>query len=203
MAGTTSYYGWPYPTSTDYVKDGATNIQNLATNIDSDLGFAKIATVSLSAVTNNISNVFSSKFDSYRVVISGLQNATTTVRTVVLRFRTTSDDTSANYIWSERYIYPTNNGGDSAASSQTSAKLCVLSNWSNGGAGISLDIYNPNKATGTGYVGQGFTYQSDVGNWVGRHLAGGINVSTQFTGFSIIGATDNLTGTVRVYGYRD
>lgn len=34
MAGTTTNFAFPYPTSTDYVKDGATAIQNLATSID-------------------------------------------------------------------------------------------------------------------------------------------------------------------------
>ena len=37
MAGTTSAFGWDYPTSTDYVKDGATAIQTLADDIDASL----------------------------------------------------------------------------------------------------------------------------------------------------------------------
>ena len=35
MAGTTTYLGITYPTSTDYVKDGATAIQTVATGFDS------------------------------------------------------------------------------------------------------------------------------------------------------------------------
>jgi hypothetical protein len=35
MAGTTNFYGISYPTSTDYVKDGATAIQTVATGFDS------------------------------------------------------------------------------------------------------------------------------------------------------------------------
>jgi hypothetical protein len=35
MAGTTTYYGISYPTSTDYVKDGASAIQTVATGFDS------------------------------------------------------------------------------------------------------------------------------------------------------------------------
>lgn len=35
MAGTTTYYGISYPTSTDYVKDGATAMQTIATGFDS------------------------------------------------------------------------------------------------------------------------------------------------------------------------
>lgn len=38
MAGTTTNNGWTYPTSTDYVKDGATAIQTLATGIDTSTG---------------------------------------------------------------------------------------------------------------------------------------------------------------------
>lgn len=37
MAGTTSAFGWTYPTGTDYVKDGASAIQTLATGIDTSM----------------------------------------------------------------------------------------------------------------------------------------------------------------------
>lgn len=43
MAGTTTNNGWDYPTSTDYVKDGATAIQTLATDIDTSTGKGLIA----------------------------------------------------------------------------------------------------------------------------------------------------------------
>jgi len=35
MAGTTTYFGISYPTSTDLVKDGAANMQTIATGFDS------------------------------------------------------------------------------------------------------------------------------------------------------------------------
>ena len=37
MSGTTTAFGWVYPTSTDLVKDGATAIQTLADDIDDSL----------------------------------------------------------------------------------------------------------------------------------------------------------------------
>lgn len=55
MAGTTTNNGWTYPTSTDYVKDGATAIQTLATGIDTSTGKGLIAwqayTPTISGVT--------------------------------------------------------------------------------------------------------------------------------------------------------
>ena len=38
MAGTTTNFGFDYPTSTDYVKDGATAIQGLANDVDARFG---------------------------------------------------------------------------------------------------------------------------------------------------------------------
>ncbi len=38
MAGTTTNFGFDYPTSTDYVKDGATAIQTLADDVDARFG---------------------------------------------------------------------------------------------------------------------------------------------------------------------
>lgn len=43
MAGVTTNNGWDYPTSTDYVKDGATAIQTLATDIDTSVGTGLLA----------------------------------------------------------------------------------------------------------------------------------------------------------------
>jgi hypothetical protein len=43
MAGTTTNNAWAYPTSTDYVKDGATAIQTLASAIDTSVGTGLLA----------------------------------------------------------------------------------------------------------------------------------------------------------------
>jgi hypothetical protein len=48
MAGTTTNNGWDYPTSTDYVKDGATAIETLATDIDTSVGTGLLAWTSWS-----------------------------------------------------------------------------------------------------------------------------------------------------------
>lgn len=50
MAGVTTNNGWDYPTSTDYVRDGATAIQTLASDIDTSTGKGLIAWQSYSPV---------------------------------------------------------------------------------------------------------------------------------------------------------
>ena len=48
MAGTTTNNGWDYPTSTDYVYQGALAIQTLATDIDTSVGTGLLAWTSWS-----------------------------------------------------------------------------------------------------------------------------------------------------------
>ena len=66
MATTTPTFGWSVPTSTDYVKDGATAIETLGDSIDSSL-----AKAALQVVTANKTTAFSTTSTSY-VDVTGL-----------------------------------------------------------------------------------------------------------------------------------
>ena len=160
-------------------------------------GLVTIASATLSGVTNTISNVFNSTFKSYRIVVTGLNNATTTTRTLNMRIGT---DTTANYNWGHGFIYGAGSNGITGATGATASTLGNLSQFD--GQSFVLDIHNPNVATPTAWTFQMNTYQSDVAAVVYRHGYGFHNVSTAFTGFQLIGGTDNLSGTVTVHGYR-
>jgi hypothetical protein len=51
MATTTPTFGWSVPTSTDYVKDGATAIETLGDSIDATMAKAALQTVSTTKTT--------------------------------------------------------------------------------------------------------------------------------------------------------
>jgi hypothetical protein len=53
MATTTPLNGWPVPTSTDYVKDGATAIEALGDAIDTSVGSGLLAWTSYTPTFNN------------------------------------------------------------------------------------------------------------------------------------------------------
>lgn len=167
-------------------------------------GLVYVGAATLNAVTNNISNVFSSEYDAYRIVINDLNNATATTRVVSLRFRTTTDDTTATYFSHIWFVYGAGISGATSTNSGTSANIGAIGGTTATGAGASwaFDIINPNKATWTSFHGTRMSYQSDVATFVFTTFGGAMNTSTQYTGFSIIGATDALSGIVRVYGYR-
>lgn len=166
------------------------------------VGLWEISTNTLNAVTNNISNVFSSDYDAYKVVISDLSNATTTTREVNLRFRSSSgDDSTSNYFVGTILQYGGSAFNDASSGNNRFTLAFIGSGANNGGSG-TFDIINPNLAKATTIYGNLTAYQPNVAAYVMRTHAGGINTNTVYTGFSIIGTTDNLSGTVRVYGYR-
>jgi hypothetical protein len=164
-------------------------------------GLVYITSAALTGPTNSFSNVFSSTYDAYRVVITNLNNSTGTTRVMGLRFRTTSDDSSANYFYGLYGFYaatPFNTG----SSGSVSADIGSLSSGGNNGGSITLDICNPNLAFTTTYSGFQSAYQSNILAIAMRSLFGGMNTTTQYTGFTVFVSTDNLSGNVTVYGYR-
>jgi len=165
------------------------------------VGLKFISSTSLSGVTTNISNVFSSTYDSYRVVISGLSSGSSTTRTISIRLRTSSDDTTAQYNSFQTFVYSV---GSTGAQGQVGATSWNVGAASNGGAGSTVfDIVNPNIAGLTNYTGNATSYQTDVSSFVFRTIGGVMNTATQYTGFSVIGSVDSLSGTVKVFGYRN
>lgn len=166
------------------------------------VGLWLIKTQSLTTVSNAITSVFSSTYDAYRVVVSDMNNATATNRQVTLRFRTTSDDTGANYFWGQYGFYSATPFSSGAAGA-TYGDIMAIADTTNDGGSLILDIVNPNLAKATTYSGSAVAYQSNVTAYTMRFVFGGVNTNTQYTGFSINGTTDNLSGTVRVYGYRN
>ena len=160
-------------------------------------GLVYVAKATLSGVTNSISNVFSSTFDSYRIVLNNMSNSSTTTREFSLRMGT---DAGAYYGRGEQYIFGAGSNAVNGTTGQTSAKLGSLSQLAS--SGFVLDMHAPNKAAATVWTYQMMTYQSDVSAYVYRTGYGFMDTLTQYTGFQIIGTTDNLSGDVTVYGYR-
>ena len=82
MATTTPNYGWDVPTSTDYVKDGATAIETLGDDIDATLWTAlggaypglrlvKKQTIGSAVSSVTVTSAFSAAYDNYRIVVTG------------------------------------------------------------------------------------------------------------------------------------
>ena len=167
------------------------------------IGLWKISTTVMSGVSTSVSGCFSSDYANYRVVCQNLTGAAAATRLLSLRFRTTSDDTTASYNFG---TFGTTSPGTTtqlATNGATSATLAALGAQPSGSAagGFVLDIMSPNVASGTTYTGSGIMYQPDLVSYVSRSFSGNMTTATQYTGFTIFGVTDALSGTLQVYGY--
>jgi len=210
MAGTTTNYGWTYPTSTDLVKDGATAIQTLASGIDTSMNAALSvkptmavflnATTFTTASSATIDNVFSTAYDNYRIILTTTSVVTPGTITATLRTAAPADLNAASY----GYI----NTGFSATSATTPGTLgssasgtSAIIGYTNGNSASWVgDILNAPIAQPT--IFNGLTMSSSATDVNSTAHAGVYKVSVAAFGirFNFAG---NCTGTIKVYGYRN
>lgn len=145
------------------------------------------------AATIPVSNCFSADFDNYRVVVTNV--ASNGDNGMWLRF---GGLTTGHYGWMHYTEWTGGTGG--AGSNNATAMYIGLTETNNASGQHSFDVLNPYKS--------GF-YTSAHGTWYARGYQGwfgGTQIATSsITGFALLSdsAGKTVSGTVRVYGYRD
>jgi hypothetical protein len=203
MAGTTTNYGWTYPTSTDLVKDGATAIQTAIQGADTTLFAAlggtypglrliKTQTIGSAVASVTVTGAFSTTYDAYQIVISGgVASANNHLR---LQMGTTASNYAFFYTYGV-YSSATVNGTNSA--SATSLEYAGFGTTSTLMMNVFVD--NPFLTKNTNMT------NIEMGASGGSVFCGGgyLNDTTSYTSFTVLGtSTQTLTGgTIAVYGY--
>lgn len=148
------------------------------------------------ASTVNVNDVFSSTYDSYKIVIT---NSASTAATISMRLRVSgADNTTSNYS-------STMQEGVQGATYVFGRYQVGATSWINGDIGfksdllMSMDIVNPFLSQTTTAVG--ISCESDNG-WRGGAFNMLFNATTSFTGFSFYTGSGSATGVVTVYGYQ-
>jgi hypothetical protein len=206
MATTTPNYGWDVPTSTDYVKDGATAIETLGDDIDASLfsitngknvGLSFISAQTVSAAgTITFSNVYSSTFQDYLITISGVSSAL-----VQMQYRNaTSGTPTTGNTYEGAELYANNGVSPSNYAGGASDRQHCFDSGTLSGTG-TLYVFDPFLAAPTRLQWHTFGYSSTTSfqNTQGntRHSA-----STSYDGFVISVTGGTFTGDIRVYGLR-
>jgi hypothetical protein len=206
MATTTPNYGWPVPTSTDFVKDGAQAIEDLGDAIDatvfalptSALTLITTATFSASS-TIQIDDCFSATYTGYRLVFDF-----TTVGSAVrpaLQYSVGGTPATTGYILTGFQAY---SGGSSIISNVVSAHDIGVTTSTSGSNfnSIVLDILNPFDTRATRIQGQtGMLDNSSPNRWFYGNFSGYNSNATSYDGIKITAGT--VTGTIKIYGYQD
>jgi hypothetical protein len=201
MSNTTNY-GWNIPDNTDLVKDGALAIRTLGSAIDTSMntalgtkkaGMVLLNTTSFSGVSStSFSNLLSSTYEYYRLVINVVSSAS--AANMNLRFRENTTDKAASYYGGGYSVQF--NGTLSAFNLQNNSAQLQLSLINASANGITLDIFRPDATQGQIF---GNAYGRNQDAWI---AFGGQNASmSNFTGLTLLPSTGTITGNATLYGY--
>jgi hypothetical protein len=159
-------------------------------------GLVHLNTTTISGQTSvAISNIFSSSFDNYRLVLDGTMASGGYV-TMQLAGSTTA---VYDYMGWETY----RSGGTAASGTNTTgaASHFRIGNFYAQGGGCSVELYRPFTTSRTAYTSNSATTNADgsgsVFIWGGMH-----RTSASYTGMTLL-ADNAFTGTLRIYGYRN
>lgn len=176
--------------------DGVTSA--LQTQINTAGGLVKITDSTFSASSAvNINNCFTSSYDNYRLILTFV--GTNSSINFQSRLRVSgSDNTTSNYglvYWDATTAF----AGPSRSTAQTS--------WTHFSASdtgdyqyVVADILRPNLASRTMYAAHGF---ASIGGGFIRMGSGYFDATTVFDGISVYPAAGTISGTIRIYGYRN
>jgi len=211
MATTTPIYGFDVPTSTDYVKDGATAIETLGDDVDAFLGTAfnsklhpglvlvKSQTISSGVSSVSVTDAFSATYDAYKIVLSGVSASSAVSLSMTIGGAATNYYTSStsggDYTSATGTLTYSN---QNAASSAT--MNCIAGNGTSGTTGSTIEIQNPFAATSTTFQMSGSDPRTTGAGL--RYGAGYHSTATSYTSFQVIVSGPTLSGgRITVYGY--
>ncbi len=145
----------------------------------------------------NISNVFSSTYRNYRIVINYLQSTSALLN---FRFRDGSGDIStSNYTFKNASLSSVSSGVTWTNNFNGRSQNYASVSFSNANtAFVTIDVGNPNIS------GYKVLQVVDTDDFADTKIgSAGFQSNAVCTGFSLLPASGTITGTVRVYGYRN
>ena len=173
----------------------------MLTDADQPPGLQLIVSRTASAESSvSVDGCFTTEFQNYRIEWAGSLSTAVEMR---LELRNSgSNKTNTEYIWQgiDR------NGASTISSFGSDAKQSYLY-FSNGSGAdnltfSSVDVFRPKDEFRTGFLwNTGFEWTSNTFYW--RTGMGYFDLSDSCDGFRIYTSTGTLTGTIRVYGYRN
>lgn len=182
-----------------YKLDTNTWVMTADPSIPSDPGLAFITANTFTTSTAvNVNNCFTSTYANYRIVLNLTATSATDV-SVSMYGRASGADTTTNYA---RCGY-THDFTTFAGFALSNAVILSGGTTYPDRTKLVMDVMDPQAAVRTLFFYQtSYVTNSGVGP-VNTHGLMQQNSATQFDGFSLVPASGNISGTVRVYGYRN
>jgi hypothetical protein len=164
-----------------------------------EAGLTFITAESFSAVSSvSINGCFTSDYQNYML---NLNTVGSTVIALLFRLRNSGSDITSG-VYSRQILYLQDTTFfNNRLSSQTSGQFAPART---SAIGTRLELFSPQAATVKNYSCTSTDYgMSVVTNANLQSIAGSVNSTTQCDGITILTDTGTITGTIRVYGYKD
>ena len=146
----------------------------------------------------SLNGVFSGTYSNYKITI----NAPTNSGNLNFRMRTSgTDNSSSNYYFNGPEVSTSSTNTYTVARSNGLQSYWLTGGFSNGPVGVSLDIFDPQNTEKTRFVG--IAISAGDTDLTGRFLTGIMSVTTSYDGLTLYPSSGTITGTIRVYGYRN
>lgn len=181
--------------------DAIEAVEDYLLNGNGRAGLQHINTTEFSAQsTVLIQNVFSTTYDSYRIVLE-LSGASTNLAINTRLASGATINTASNYSY----------GGLFGRSNGTTGSFngSAAQQWQFGGAtnaqanlwACSLDLVNPRLSQRTAIIWQQTAF--DATSFYSASVSGYHDENNQFDGIAFVASSGNITGISRIYGYRN
>ena len=173
------------------------------TAITAGVGLVLINTTTFSAASSVSlpTDTFTSTYENYQLQIFLTNSTAATIGQ--MRFRTAGvDNTTSNYFSSTLGL---GSGGVASNTNAFGATSFSLNRFGGTalGAQLSLNISNLKTSSYTSYSGTGQGVDSASANYVTSVIGGAFNAGTSFDSLTIFPTAGTITGTIRVYGYKN
>lgn len=187
-----------YGTGTLYFTSAGVSIYSpTAVTVASSSGLTFISGSALTGAATSVNNCFSATYLNYRVVINA---AVTDGSRIRLRWRVGgTDNTSAKYSY-VNFGQNTTSGAYFDNSPGLDVGFHAWTTGADGATGMSFgfDVFTPFAAFAT-HIGTSGPWQANNAN--GCINSGVFTDATSFDGFTLFPTANNLTGSVKIYGY--
>jgi hypothetical protein len=160
-------------------------------------GLVLISSTTVSATaTVNIDNCFSSVYDNYRIVFSGNGSSHNEISA---RYRVSgSTNSTSNYNWQ----FTARESSGAATNTGVNADRIFLGLTGATKGSLTIDVLEPFKTTYT--TCNSINSYMSVGTNNGLFISGTqFNGTTSFDGISFYMSTGTITGTIKIYGYKN
>jgi len=160
-------------------------------------GLTHINTTTFSAVASvSLDDVFTSTYANYRIIADFTPSTTANH---ILRLRVGAADTTSNYQYQLLYSGNTTVSGSRATAASS---WSVLNSDVTAAVGFICDLLNPQATLST--IGKVSYLRNAASTTIAfQDNVIGYTPTTSFDGLSLIAGSGTLTGTIRVYGYKN